>query len=171
MQKLCSTRKNYILKARRIPAIEIDETKESVRLEIGDDMEDCTNGVNSCKMDTNVIEHQKRDRESNSTAIGKVENKSAEGEQHTVRDKLKEDLQVMWHKVRLLQMCEREKLPKLKTNSKLIKFQEEINGVLDELLEEEEMNITDINNLIYTAATIITQTLNEPSKKTKLEEM
>jgi uncharacterized membrane protein len=35
----------------------------------------------------------------------------------------------MWHKERLLQMCEREKLPKLKTNSKLIKFQEEINGV------------------------------------------
>jgi len=68
-------------------------------------------------------------------------------------------------------MCEREKLPKLKTNSKLIKFQEEINGVIDEFLEEEEeMDITDINNLIYTAATIITQTLNEPSKK-KLEEM
>ena len=118
-------------------------------------------------MDTNVIEHQKRDQESKSTAIGKVENKSAEGEQHTVRDKLKEDLQVMWHKVRLLQMCEREKLPKVKTKSKLIKFQEEINGVIDELLEEEEeeMDITDINNLIYAAATIITQTLNEPSKK------
>jgi hypothetical protein len=68
-------------------------------------------------------------------------------------------------------MCEREKLPKLKTNSKLIKFQEEINGVIEELLEEEKMDITDINNLIYAAATIITQTLNEPSKKTKLEEM
>ena len=70
-------------------------------------------------------------------------------------------------------MCEREKLPKLKTNSKLIKFQEEIKGVIDELLEEEEeMDITDINNLIYAAATIIKQTLNEPSKKkTKLEEM
>jgi len=48
----------------------------------------------------------------------------------------------------------------------LIKFQEEINAVIDELLEEEEeMDITDINNLIYAAATIITQTLNEPSKK------
>ena len=48
----------------------------------------------------------------------------------------------------------------------MIKFQEEINAVIDELLEEEEeMDITDINNLIYTAATIITQTLNEPSKK------
>jgi hypothetical protein len=51
----------------------------------------------------------------------------------------------------------------------LIKFQEEINGVIEELLEE-EMDITDINNLIYATATIITQTLNEPREK-KLEEM
>jgi hypothetical protein len=42
----------------------------------------------------------------------------------------------------------------------LIKLEEEINGVIDELLEEDELNITDINNLIYAAATIITQTLN-----------
>ena len=94
-------------------------------------------------MDTNVTEHQKRDQESNSTVIGTVENKSAEGEQHTVRNKLKKDLQIMWHKVWLLQMFEREKLPKQKTNSKLIKFQEGINGVIEELLEEEEMDITD----------------------------
>ena len=53
-------------------------------------------------------------------------------------------------------MSEREKLPKLKTNSKLITLQEEINGVIEELLEEDEMNITDINNLIYAAATIMT---------------
>ena len=31
---------------------------------------------------------------------------------------------------------------------------------MEELLEEDEMDITDINNLIYAAATIITQTLN-----------
>jgi len=65
-------------------------------------------------------------------------------------------------------MHEREKQPKLKTNSKLIKLQEEINGVIEEVLEEEEeMAITDINNLIYVAATIVTQTLNEPSKRSK----
>ena len=104
------------------------------------------------------------------TGFGKVENskhQSAEGEHHTVKDKLKEDPQIMCHKVRLLQMSEREKLPKLKTNSKLIKLQEEINGVIEELLEEDEMNITDTNNLIYAAATIMTQTLNEPSKRSK----
>jgi len=49
----------------------------------------------------------------------------------------------------------------------LIKLQEEINGLTEELLEEDELNITDINNLIYTAATIMTQTLNEPSKSSK----
>ena len=83
---------------------------------------------------------------------------------HTVKNKLNEDLQKMWHKVRLLQMSEREKLSKLKTSSKLIKLQEEINGVIEEILEENEMNITHIKNLIYAAATIMTQTLNEPSK-------
>jgi hypothetical protein len=107
-------------------------------------------------MDTNAIERQKRDQESNSTGFGKV-----------VRNRLNEDLQIMWHKVRLLQMSEREKLPKLKTNSKLIKLQEEINGVNEELLEEDEMDMTDINNLIYAAATIMTQTMNEPSKRNK----
>jgi hypothetical protein len=49
----------------------------------------------------------------------------------------------------------------------LIKLQEVINGVIEELLEEDEMDVTDINNLIYTAATIITQILNEPSKRNK----
>jgi len=121
-------------------------------------------------MVTNVIEHQKRDQENNNTGFAKVQNNkhpSAEGEQHTVMNKLKEDLQIMWHKARLLQMSEREKLPKLETNSKLIKLREEINGVIEELLEEDEMNITDINSLIYAAATIMTQTLNEPSKISK----
>jgi len=33
------------------------------------------------------------------------------------------------------------------------------------------MGITDINNLIYAAATIMTHTLNEPSKEAKIEEM
>ena len=45
-------------------------------------------------------------------------------------------------------MSEREKRPKLKTNSKLIGIQEEINGVIEEHLEADEMNLADINKLI-----------------------
>jgi len=125
--KALLNQKNYILKAQRITTVEIDEIKENIRLKIGDDTKDYTNRVNGDKMDTRVIEHQKRDQENENTDFGKLENNkhlSAEGEQHTVKNKLKEDLQIMWHKVRLLQMSEREKLPKLKTNGKFIKLQE-----------------------------------------------
>jgi len=62
-------------------------------------------------------------------------------------------------------MSDEENLPKLKTKNKLLKLKEEIYGVIEELLEEDEMDITDINNLIYTVATIMKQTLNEPSKR------
>ena len=51
--------------------------------------------MNDDKMHTNIIEHQKRDQESKNTGFGKAENNkhpSAEGEQHTGRNKLKEDL-------------------------------------------------------------------------------
>jgi len=38
---------------------------------------------------------------------------------------------------------------------------------MEELLEEDEMDITHINNLIYAAATITIQTLNGPGKRIK----
>jgi hypothetical protein len=41
-------------------------------------------------------------------------------------------------------MSERDKLPKLKSNSKLIKPQKEINEEIKGLLEEDEMNRADI---------------------------
>ena len=59
--KALLNQKNYILRAKRTTAVEIDGKKENIRLKIGDDTEDYTNGVNGDKMDTNVIEHQKRD--------------------------------------------------------------------------------------------------------------
>jgi len=121
--KALLNQKNYILKAKRLTAVVIDEIRENIRLKVGDDTEDYTNGVNGDKMDTNVIKHQKRDQENDNTGFGKEENNkhpSAEGQQHTVKNKLKENLQIMWHKVRLLQMSEMEKLPKLKSKSKLM---------------------------------------------------
>jgi len=173
--KALLNQKIYILKAQRITAVESDEIKENISFKIGVETEDYTNEVNGDKINNNIIEHQKkRDQGNENTDFGKVENNkhlSAEVELHTFKNKLKEDLQIMWHKLKLLQMCEREKLPNLQTKSKFITLQEGINGVIEELLEEDKMNITDINTLIYAAATIVTQTLNEPSKKAKIEEM
>jgi len=111
--KLLLNQKNCILKAKRI-TVEIDKIKLNIRLKIQNDTEDHTKGMNDDKMDTNDKEHQKRDHESNNTGLGKIENNKHPGperEQHTVRNKLKEDLQIMWHKMKLLQMSERERRP------------------------------------------------------------
>jgi len=114
--KLLLNQKNCILKAKCITPVEIDEIKENIRLRIWNDTAHHTKGMNGDKMDTGDKEHEKRDQESNNTGLDKIENikyPGAEGEQHAVRNKLKEDLHVMWHKVRLLQMSGKERLPKL----------------------------------------------------------
>jgi len=84
--------------------------------------------MNGDKMDTNDKKHYKVRQERNNIGLVKIENNKhpiAKGEQHTARNKLKEDHQIMWHKVRLLQMSQRERLPKLKEKSKLVKLKEQ----------------------------------------------
>jgi hypothetical protein len=147
------------LKAKRIPAVDIDDMQEGIRHKIW--KEDRTKGMNS---DNRIVTiNQKGEEEINNT-VSLVINSETEAGDHT-RNKLKEELQIMWHKVRLLQMSKRDKLPKLKENSKLMKLKNEINGIIEELLEENESGVTDINNLIYAGATIITETVNQPSKR------
>jgi hypothetical protein len=64
-------------------------------------------------------------------------------------------------------MSESGKLPKLKEESKLIKLKDKINGIIEELLEENESDVTEINNLIYAAATLVTEAVNQHSKRGK----
>ena len=54
--------------------------------------------MNGDKMITNGAEHQKGDEESNNTGLGKNREQSLgaeRGQQHTVRNKLKEDFQII----------------------------------------------------------------------------
>ena len=53
----------------------------------------------------------------------------------------------------------------MKENSRLLKLKEEVNEIIEELLEDYELETTDINNFIYAAAPIMTPTMNQPSKR------
>jgi hypothetical protein len=88
-------------------------------------------------------------------------------EQHGTRNKFKEELQMIWYKVRLLQMLERHRLPELRENNTVIQFKKERNGITEELLKENETDKTDINRLIYVAATAIRETVIELGKTVK----
>jgi len=45
-------------------------------------------------------------------------------------------------------MCKRQRLPKLRENNKLMCLKNEMNRIIAEILEQNEINITDINHLI-----------------------
>jgi len=55
--------KNYILKAKIIAVIEIDEIKENIKLNVWNDTEDHTKGLHSDNMDMSDKKHQKRGQE------------------------------------------------------------------------------------------------------------
>jgi hypothetical protein len=73
----------------------------------------------------------------------------------------------MWYKVRLLQMTERHRLPKLVENNKIVRVKKEMNGITEETLKENETAITDPNHLIYAAVTFITEKVTKPGKTVK----
>ena len=52
--KLMLKRKNYILKAKRITVVEIDEIMENIRRKIWNDREDHTKGMNGNTLITNI---------------------------------------------------------------------------------------------------------------------
>jgi len=58
--KALLNQKNYIIKAQRLTAVEIDEIGENIRLEIGETTENYTNEVNGDRTEANGIEYQKR---------------------------------------------------------------------------------------------------------------
>jgi hypothetical protein len=94
--------------------------------------------------DNRMVTSNQKGKEEINNVVSLGKNSETEAGHDTIRNNLQEELQIMWHKVRLLQMSERERLPKLNENSKLIKLKNEINGVIEELLEENESDITDI---------------------------
>jgi hypothetical protein len=65
-------------------------------------------------------------------------------------------------------MSERHRLPKLVENNKIIWIKTEMNGMIEELLKENETGITDINHLIYAAATVSMEKVTKPGKTVKI---
>jgi len=71
--KALLNQKNYILKVQRLTAVEIDDTSEDIRLEIGEATEDYTNEVNGNRTDANGVDYQKRDKENENSDCGKAQ--------------------------------------------------------------------------------------------------
>jgi hypothetical protein len=153
--KLLLNQTNYILQNKKITDTETDEIKENIRHDTQDNTQ---NNIRDEENNSNVGTNEEH---------LEIKDLGEDVEQNKARDKLREKLQIMWYKARLLQMSARQRRPKLTENNELIHLQKEINGITEELLKEDETDITDINHLIYAAATVITERITKPGKKVK----
>jgi hypothetical protein len=52
-------------------------------------------------------------------------------------------------------------------NNKIVRIKKEMNGINEELFKESETDITDLNHLIYTAATVTMENVTKPGKTVK----
>jgi chorismate mutase len=64
-------------------------------------------------------------------------------------------------------MSERQRLPKLVENNKVVSIKKEMNGIIEEILKENETDITDLNHLIFAAASVIMEEVTKPGKAVK----
>jgi hypothetical protein len=120
-------------------------------------------------MQDNTEDQLREEQTSNTVATEEhllLENRNLEEDtqQHVAGEKLKEELEIMWYKVGLLQMSKRQRLPKLTESNKIIWLKKEMNGTTEEHLKENETDITDLNHLTYAAATVITEKVTKPGK-------
>jgi hypothetical protein len=60
-----------------------------------------------------------------------------------------------------------ERLQTLAENNKFVCLKKEVNDIINELLEESGTDIRKVNHSIYAAATVITETVTQPSKSMK----
>jgi chorismate mutase len=63
-------------------------------------------------------------------------------------------------------MTERQRLPKLVENN-VVSIKKEMNGIIEEILKENKIDITDLNHLIYAAASVIMEEVIKPGKAVK----
>jgi hypothetical protein len=95
--KLLLNQKNYILKAKIIPTVDIDNACKNIRRKIW--KEDHKRGTDSSNGMVTITPTGEEEI-NNMVRLGK--NSETEAWDHTIGNRLKEELQIMWHKVRLL---------------------------------------------------------------------
>ena len=79
---------------------------------------------------------------------------------HQQRDqtyKLKEKIESTYYQVTQIAVDNRPRLQKLQNMLKIQVIMKTANEAMEDILDEKDLNITELNNLIYAAATVITE--------------
>ena len=76
-------------------------------------------------------------------------------------NKLREKIESTYYQVTQIRMDNRPRLQKLQNLFKLKVIMKTANEAMGEIVDEKDLNVTELNHLIYAAAMVITEEINE----------
>jgi len=146
--------KNYIMKQKKIMEMEVEEIKrelqESQRSHLQESEEE-------------KLEHSGtiRDSEQKPNAASTIEEETEIHQQRNQIYKLKEKLERMYYQVTQIEIEKRPRLQKMQNMFKIKTIMKTANEAMEEILDRKDLNITQLNHLIFAAAMVITEEINE----------
>jgi TolA-binding protein len=150
--KKLMNQKNYIMKPNKITEMGIEEIKRGMQT---------SQRSHPAEREEEMLVHTDtiKDDEHKLNAVTTTE--ETETQQH--RDqitKLREKIESTYYQVTQITIDNRPRLQKLQNMFKLKVIMKTANEAMGEILDEKDLNITELNNLIYAAAMVITEEVN-----------
>src|SRR5215469_5989297 len=151
--KKLMNQKNYIMKHNKITEMEIEEIKREVQ---ASQKSQLTVREEETLVHTGTI----KDDEHKPNAVPTT-GEEPEIQQHRDQiNKFREKIENTYYQVTQITMDNRPRLQKLQNMFKLKVIMKTANEALVEILDEKDLNVTELNHLIYAAATVITEEIH-----------
>lgn len=164
--KLANVRRD-IEKQKRLSEKEILEIKKKVME--GTPKQD---GVNNHDKDTSMEERASEEARhgDESASVRRISEEDTNFAETTGEVSLRNDILIKWQEIKYLSVEERPQLPKLNKTKKVIGLIDRANKALDEIRKTKgELNVSDINQLYYATATVITEHTGLRQKKRRIK--
>jgi len=151
--KKLMNQRNYIMKHKKITEMDVEEIRrelqESRRSHLGEREEEELEPSGTT-----------RDDEQKPDAASTTEEETETHQQRNQIHKLKEKIENAYCQVTQIEIDKRPKLQKLQNMFKIKAIMQTANKAMEEILDGKDLNITELNRLIYAAAKVIKEEIN-----------
>ena len=151
--KKLMNQKNYIMKHNKITEMEIEEIKREMQT---------SQRSHPAEREEETLIHTDtiKDDEHKLNAVTTTGEEMESQQQREQITKLREKIESAYYQVRQITIGNRPRLQKLQNMFKLKVIMKTANEAMGEILDEKDLNITELNHLIYAAAMVIMEEIN-----------
>jgi len=145
--------KNFIMKDKKITEMEVEEIRRELQ-------ESQRSHLEEREEEKLELSGTIRDGEQKPNAAFTTEEETEIHQQRNQIHKLKEKIESAYYQVTQIEIGKRQRLQKLQNMFQIKIITNTANEAMEEILDGKDLNITELNHLIYAAATVITEEMN-----------